>query len=338
MRAVGYQHVLAIHENNALLDIEVVTPTVVSGHDLLVKVEAVSVNPVDTKIRKRSQPKEGEYKILGWDAAGIVTAVGDLVQHYKVGDEVFYAGDLTRQGTNAEYHVVDERIVGYKPKTLSFEQAAALPLTSITAWETLFDRLRVNDPIKGQSNSILVIGGSGGVGSIAIQLLHELTDLKIIATASRAESKAWCEKLGAHHVLDHRQSLAQQFTELGLAAPSFVFSTTNTADHLPDIAHLIAPQGRFALIDDPEQLNFNLFKTKSVSLHWELMFTRSMFNTPDISEQATLLNEVSKLVDAGKIQSTLAESFGKINAANLKKAHAQLETGHSLGKIVLSGF
>lgn len=338
MRAVGYQFSRTITEQDALLDIELPEPQQPHGYDLLVEVHAISVNPVDTKVRKRAQPETGQYKVLGWDAAGVVLAVGDQVTGFQPGDEVYYAGDLTRSGTNAELHVVDSRIVGYKPKRLSMQQAAALPLTAITAWEALFDRLQVNQPVAGAVNSILVIGGSGGVGSIAIQLLAALTNLHIISTASRPESREWCLKHGAHVVLDHRESLASQWQSLGLPAPAFVFSTTNSDDHLADIAELIAPQGRFALIDDPEQLNIGVFKRKCVSIHWEFMFTRSMFNTADIAAQGELLQEIAGLVDAGKIASTLAQHFGNINADNLKKAHALLESGHSLGKIVLSGF
>lgn len=338
MRAVGYQFSKAISEHDALLDIELPTLQAPGGFDLLVAVKAVSVNPVDTKVRKRSQPEAGQYKVLGWDAAGTVLAVGNQVTDFKVGDAVFYAGDLTRPGTNAEQHVVDSRIVGHKPQKLSMEQAAALPLTAITAWEALFDRLNIQQPVNGTASSILVIGGSGGVGSIAIQLLASLTNLQIITTASRPESRDWCLKHGAHVVLDHRESLAQQWKAQQLPAPAFVFSTTNTDDHLADIAELIAPQGRFALIDDPAQLDISVFKRKSVSIHWEFMFTRSMFATADMAEQGRLLNEIARLVDAGKIDSTLAQHFGSINAANLKKAHALLESGHSLGKIVLSGF
>ncbi len=338
MRAVGYQRCNAITEQDALLDIELPEPQQPSGYDLLVAVKAISVNPVDTKVRKRAQPDAGQYKVLGWDAAGVVVAVGEQVTGFKAGDEVYYAGDLTRPGTNAELHVVDSRIAGHKPTRLNMEQAAALPLTSITAWEALFDRLHVQQPVAGTANSILVIGGSGGVGSIAIQLLAALTSLQIITTASRPESREWCLKHGAHVVLDHRESLAKQWQALALPAPAFVFSTTNSDDHLADIAELIAPQGRFALIDDPEQLNISVFKRKSVSIHWEFMFTRSMFNTGDIAAQGKLLDEIAGLVDAGKIDSTLAQHFGTINAHNLKKAHAVLESGHSLGKIVLSGF
>jgi zinc-binding alcohol dehydrogenase family protein len=256
---------------------------------------------------------------------------------FKTGDEVFYAGAIDRPGCNSEFHIVDERIVGPKPKSLDFAQAAALPLTSITAWEALFDRLDVRRPVPG-TNAIVIIGGAGGVGSMAIQLARRLTDLTVIATASRAETIAWCRDLGAHHVIDHRQPLAAQVAGLGLGAPGFVLSTTNTATHFSEVATLIAPQGRFALIDDPQTLDVVPIKRKCVSVHWELMFTRSLFGTADMIAQHDLLAEVSRLVDAGTLRTTMTDSFGSINAANLKRAHAQLESGTTRGKVVLVGF
>ena len=272
MRAVGYQDSLPIKNEASLLDIELPAP-VPTGRDLLVAVRAVSVNPVDTKVRKRAKPPEGGWKVLGWDAAGVVTAVGPEVTLFQPGDAVFYAGDITRPGTNSEYHLVDERIVGRKPASLDWSEAAALPLTAITAWEALFDRLDIRRAIPGSKPSVLIIGGAGGVGSIAVQLARHLTDLTVIATASRPQTQAWVRKLGAHHVVDHRQALAPQVAALGIGAPGFVFSTTNTGDHLGAIVELIAPQGRFALIDDPATLNIMPFKPKSVSVHWESMFT-----------------------------------------------------------------
>ncbi len=336
MRAVGYQESLPIDAPSALVDINLPKP-VPTGQDLLVQVHAISVNPVDTKVRRRAKPEAGDWKILGYDAAGIVTSVGPEATLFKPGDAVFYAGDMTRQGTNAELHLVDERIVGHKPKYLDWAKAAALPLTAITAWEALFDRLDVRKPVPG-ANAILIIGGAGGVSSIAIQLARRLTDLTVIATASRPETRSWVKDLGAHHVIDHSKPLADQVAALGTGAPGFVFSTTNTDKHLQEIANLIAPQGRFGLIDDPATLDAVPFKRKSVSVHWELMFTRSMFHTADIGAQGDLLNEVSNLVDAGTIQSTLGENFGPINAANLRRAHALIESGHARGKIVLEGF
>lgn len=336
MKAVAYQKAGPITSSEALRDIELDTP-VAEGHDLLVRVQAVSVNPVDTKIRKNVSPENNQWKTLGWDAVGIVEAIGDKVTQFKIGDVVWYAGALNRQGSNSELQLVDERVVGHKPKTLEATEAAALPLTAITAWEMLFDRLQVskNAPEK---TSILVIGGAGGVGSITIQLLKQLTNLTIIATASRAETQEWVKQLGADYVLDHSQSLAAQIKQLDLTAPLYVFSTTQTDQHLTDIVELIAPQGHFGLIDDPEQLDIKPFKSKSVSVHWEFMFTRSMFQTKDMAKQSELLNEVSKLVDEGKIKTTVTEVLSPINAENLKRVHQQIESGTTKGKIVLQGF
>mgnify|MGYP000884786299 CR=1 FL=1 len=338
MRAVGYKTPLAIEEPNSLVDIEIPRPSP-DGRDLLVEIKAISVNPVDTKVRRNVRPEGDNWKVLGWDAAGIVVEAGPEATLFKPGDEVFYAGALTRPGSNAQFHLVDERIVGAKPKSLNWTEAAALPLTAITAWETLFDRLDVQGrAVPGAAPAILVIGGAGGVGSIAIQLARKLTGLTVIATASRPETKAWATDLGAHHVIDHSRPLATQVADLGLGAPAFVFSTTNTEQHLPDIVELIAPQGRLALIDDPQVFDINPLKRKSISTHWELMFTRSMFGTPDMTEQGRLLGEVSRLVDDGTIRTTLAENFGPINAENLKRAHALIESGRARGKITLEGF
>ncbi|MBP0443332.1 zinc-binding alcohol dehydrogenase family protein [Roseomonas sp. SSH11] len=338
MRAIGYAKTLPITEAESLVDIDLPAPEP-RGRDLLVEVRAVSVNPVDTKVRMRAGPDAGQHKVLGWDAAGIVKAVGPDATRFRPGDAVFYAGDLTRPGTNAELHLVDERIVGAKPASLGFAEAAALPLTAITAWEALFDRLQVKaHTVPGAARAILIIGGAGGVGSIAIQLARKLTDLTVIATASRPETREWVLELGAHHVVDHSKPLAAEVAALGIGAPAFVFSTTQTDRHLAQIAELIAPQGRFALIDDPATLDVSLLKRKSVSLHWEFMFTRSMFGTADIAEQAALLDEVSRLVDAGTLRTTLGESFGTISAANLRRAHALIESGKARGKVVLEGF
>ncbi|RDJ22329.1 zinc-binding alcohol dehydrogenase family protein [Bosea caraganae] len=337
MRAIGYRHPQPITADDALIDLDLPEP-VAGGRDLLVEVKAVSVNPVDTKVRRNAQPEAGGVRILGWDAAGIVKAVGPEAKGFKPGDEVFYAGALDRSGSNAELHLIDSRIVGHKPKSLSFGEAAALPLTSVTAWEALFDRLKVKDAVPGAANAILIVGGAGGVGSIAVQLARHLTDLTVIATASRPETQAWVKEHGAHHVIDHTRPLAAQVAALGIGAPGFVFSTTHTDTHLPGIIELIAPQGRFGLIDDPKVLDAMPLKRKSISLHWELMFTRSLYQTADMEAQGELLNEVSRLVDAGKIRTTLSESFGAINAANLKRAHALIESNRAKGKIVLEGF
>ena len=337
MRAVGYQDSLPITAAAALVDIELPKPRP-AGRDLLVEVRAVSVNPVDTKVRRRAKPEAGQWKVLGYDAVGVVAETGADAKLFKRGDAVFYAGDATRQGTNAEFHLVDERIVGRKPRSLDWADAAALPLTAITAWEALFDRLDVRKPVPGETNSILIIGGAGGVSSMAIQLARRLTELTVIATASRPETRAWVRELGAHHVLDHAKPLAAQVDALGIGAPGFVFSTTNTDEHLGEVEKLIAPQGRFAVIDDPAGLDVMPFKRKCVSVHWEMMFARSTFHTADMAEQGVLLNAVADLADAGTIRTTVGESFGPINAANLKRAHGLIESGRARGKVVLEGF
>ena len=337
MRAIAYQTPQAITADTALVDIDLPSPEP-QGRDLLVEIKAVSVNPVDTKLRRNAAPADGGWRVLGFDAAGIVKAVGPDVTLFKAGDTVFYSGAIDRPGTNSEFHLVDERIVGRKPASLDFAAAAALPLTAITAWEMLFDRLKVRDAVPGAANAILIIGGAGGVGSIAVQLARHLTDLTVIATASRPETAEWVKSLGAHHVVDHSKPLAGEVAALGIGAPAFVFSTTNTEDHLAAIVETIAPQGRFGLIDDPKVLDVMPFKRKAVSTHWELMFTRSLFQTADMIEQHTLLNEVSSLVDAGTLRTTLAETVGTINAENLKKAHAMIESGRTRGKLVLAGF
>ncbi|MDF2419114.1 zinc-binding alcohol dehydrogenase family protein [Acinetobacter beijerinckii] len=336
MKAVAYQQANAITSKQALVDIEIQAPSA-QGYDLLVRVQAISVNPVDTKIRKHVSVEHDQWKVLGWDAVGIVEAIGENVCNFKVGDEVWYAGALNRQGSNSELQLVDERIVGHKPKSLNAEQAAALPLTAITAWEMLFDRLQV-PKVAAENTTILVIGGAGGVGSITIQLLKQLTNLTIISTASRSETKTWVEQLGADFVLDHRQTLAKQIKQLNLNAPKYVFSTTQTDQHLADIAELISPQGHFGLIDDPEQLDIKLFKSKSVSVHWEFMFTRSMYQTEDMIKQSELLNQVAQLVDDGQIKTTVNQVLSPINAENLITAHQQIESGSTKGKIVLHGF
>lgn len=337
MKGVGYTASGSIDRPEALIDVELDEPRA-HGRDLVVAVEAVSVNPVDTKIRRGVAPPDGEIKVLGWDVSGRVIATGDAVSRFKPGDEVSYAGSITRPGCNSEFHLVDERIVGKKPTTLRHAEAAALPLTSVTAWEMLFDRLDVCKPVPGAAKAVLIIGGAGGVGSIAIQLLRARTDITVIATASRPETRAWVDFLGAHHVLDHSRPLAEQVAALGLGAPAFVFSTTETHRHLADIVELIAPQGRFGLIDDPQSLDVMAFKRKAVSIHWELMFTRPLFETPDMDEQGKILDRVAELVDAGKIKTTLTEVYSPINAANLIKAHALIESGTAKGKIVLEGF
>ena len=336
MKAVAYKKPLQISQPEVFSDITLEQP-IASGHDLLVEVKAISINPVDIKMRQRTSPENETWKILGHDAVGIVKAMGENVQHYKIGDEVFYAGSNQRNGSYAEFQLVDERIVGLKPKTLNDAETAALPLTSITAWEMLFDRLKVQEALHADA-AILVIGAAGGVGSITVQLLKALTNLKVIATASRPESKAWLASIGADYIVDHRQPLEQQVRDLNIGLPDYIFSITGTAGYTQSIVNLIAPQGHFGLIDDPDNFVINPFKAKSVAIHWESMFTRSTFQTADMSRQRQILNHLSELVDQGKIKTTLSKNLGRINAKNITEAHALIESGQSIGKIVLEGF
>lgn len=335
MKAVAFQNPLPIDHADALIDVELPQP-VPTQRDLLVKVAAVSVNPVDTKVRKRSQPPAGQPQVLGFDAAGVVEAVGNEVTLFKPGDKVYYAGDITRPGSNAEYQLVDERIVGRMPASIGFAEAAALPLTAITAWELLFDRLGVTPQSQG---AILVVGAAGGVGSILVQLARQLTQLVVIGTASRPETRAWVTELGAHHVVDHTQPLAAELKKAGVPQVGWVASLTQTDQHFAQLVEALLPQGKLGLIDDPTTPpDVMALKTKCLSLHWEMMFARSRFQTPDMQEQHVLLNRVAELVDAGRLRTTLAEQFGTINAANLKKAHAFVESGAARGKVVLEGF
>jgi zinc-binding alcohol dehydrogenase family protein len=337
MKAVAYRASLPIDQTGALIDLELPDPGA-QGRDLLVEIKAVSVNPVDTKIRRNRAPAEGQAAVLGWDAAGVVKAVGPDVTLFKPGDRVWYAGSIARPGTNSELHLVDERIVGNMPASLDFAQAAALPLTAITAWELLFERLQLSRDKSVQGQSLLVIGAAGGVGSILVQLARQLTGVTIIGTASRPETVQWVEQLGAHHVIDHGKPLAGEFQRLGLPPVNYVASLTHTDAHFDDIVEVIAPQGKLALIDDPQLIDVRKLKTKSVSLHWELMFTRSLFQTDDMQKQHELLDEVAQLVDAGLVRTTLTERFGRIDAANLIRAHALIESNKAKGKVVLEGF
>ncbi|GAB1621136.1 zinc-binding alcohol dehydrogenase family protein [Agarivorans albus] len=332
MKAVAYQQALAISEDLSLQDIELPKPNA-SAKDLLIKVEAISVNPVDTKIRANVSAEQGQWKVIGWDAVGTVEQVGDQAQLFKVGDKVWYAGDLTRAGSNAEYQLVDERIVSLAPTSIPAANAAALPLTALTAWEMLFDRLQVS---KTEPKSILIIGAAGGVGSIMVQLVKQLTKLKVIATASRPETQAWLKELGADQIINHRNPLSEELAEQNNI--DYVVSLNNTDEHMAEIVKVIKPQGKFGLIDDPAELDVKLLKLKSISLHWEFMYTRSMFQTEDMIKQHELLSEVATLIDQGKIKSTLGEHFGQINADNLKQAHAFIESQKAKGKIVLEGF
>jgi zinc-binding alcohol dehydrogenase family protein len=337
MKAVGYRKSLPIDAPDALIDFETDKPEP-RGRDIRVAIKAISANPVDYKVRKRAEPPAGDTKILGFDAAGIVDAVGSDVSLFKPGDEVWYAGSIQRQGTNSEFHLVDERIVGHKPKTLSFAQSAALPLTSITAWELLFDRLGVAPGKSVDPRTLLIVGGAGGVGSILIQLARRLTGLTVVATASRPESSKWCLDLGAHHVIDHSKSMKEQISSLKVPPVALIAALTNTDQHFPALADIIAPQGKLGLIDDPASLNVNLLKGKAASLHWESMFTRSSFQTDDMIAQHNLLDDVASLIDNGVLRTTLDKVLGKINATNLKQAHTLLEAGRSTGKLVLEGW
>jgi len=336
MKAVAFTHAKPITDIDALIDIELPAP-VPRHHDLLVEVKAVSVNPVDTKLRRGNEPL-GEPRVLGFDAAGIVRGIGPEVQNFAVGDEVFYAGVPTRPGTNAEFHLVDDRIVGHKPKSLTFAEAAALPLTSLTAWEMLFDRFRVP---RGQAHggTLLIVGGAGGVGSMAIQLAAQLTDLTIVATASRTETAEWCRSLGAHHVINHRQDLAGQFRDLNLSAPDYIFCVTHQREHFRHLTELLAPEGAIGLIESVGgPVDISALMKKSGTLHTEYMFTRGTLQTPTISAQHRTLEAIAHLVDHGTLISTMTANYGAINAFNLRRAHEAVEASSVRGKIVLEGF
>ncbi|MFC1235278.1 zinc-binding alcohol dehydrogenase family protein [Vibrio sp. F74] len=337
MKAIGYQHASPINQADALQDIELPMPTA-TGHDVLVEVKAISVNPVDAKVRNNASAEKDEWKVLGWDATGVVKTVGTDVTLFKVGDKVWYAGDISRSGSNAQFQLVDERIVGRMPQSLSYSDAAALPLTSITAWEMLFERLEVEVGKKTNDKSIMIIGAAGGVGSIMVQLAKRLTGLTIIGTASRPETKEWLEELGTHHVIDHSKPLSQELKKIGFDNVDYVVSLNNTEQHYGEIVESLAPQGKFGLIDDPASLDVLALKRKSISLHWELMFTRSLFKTDDMQAQHDLLNEVSELIDEGLLKTTVGDHFGTINANNIIKAHGLLESQKAKGKIVLEGF
>jgi len=336
MKAVGFQQPLPIDQAGALQDIELPAPTP-RPRDLLVRVAAVSVNPVDTKVRRKATPAAGEYKVLGWDAVGTVEAVGSEVQGFRPGDRVYYAGAINRPGCNSELHTVDERIAALAPKSLSDAQAAALPLTSITAYEMLFDRFGVAHG-GGAGQTLLVVGGAGGVGSILIQLARQLTQLTVVATASRPETRQWCLDLGAHRVIDHSKPIAEELKAQGVAGVDLVASLTHTDQHYLQLIEALLPQGKLALIDDMPTLDAMPLKQKAISLHWELMFTRPVYGTPDMHRQGELLAEVAGLVDAGRIRTTLGRTLGTINAANLIAAHAFIESGKAQGKVVLEGF
>ncbi len=336
MKAVGLYQYLPINNDQSLVDVEIDCPNP-TGQDLLVKVRAISVNPVDTKVRAPGKENETTPRVLGWDAAGEVIEIGPDVKNYSVGDPVFYAGDITRPGSNSEFHLVDERIVGKMPKSLSFEEAAALPLTGITAWEALFERLGISPEGKDAGRSILIIGGAGGVGSIAIQLAKKLAKLKVIATASRPESSAWSKKLGADLVVNHRNALDAELAAIESPHVDFILCLNNTDQHWNAMANAIAPQGSIcSIVETSEPVELGLLKSKSASFTWEFMFTRSMFQTPDMIEQQKLLNRISDLVDNGQLVTTTNNVIRPINASNLRKAHVMIEQGTTIGKIVLA--
>ena len=338
MRAVAYMHPLSVEAADTFVDVDLPRP-VPGPRDLVVRVEAVSVNPVDVKTRKGTDPN-GTPKVLGYDAAGTVDAVGDEVTLFKPGDRVFYAGSIVRPGTDSELHAVDERIVGPMPEMLSFAEAAALPLTSITAWELLFDRIGVKPGDMSDRRSLLVVGGAGGVGSAAIQIARALTGLTVVATASRPETVAWVKQLGAHHVIDHTQPMAPQLAALGLT-PDIVTLFVGTNQHAAEVCEVVAPQGHVGVIEGTDSFDgtaLTALRGKSAALHFELMFTRPRLQTPDMIRQHELLDEVAVLVDAGRIRTTLTKTLSPINAANLREAHRLVETGRTIGKVVLAGW
>lgn len=334
MKAIGYQQNGPIDAPQALIAFDAETPEL-REHDLLVEVRGIAVNPVDVKVRA-GFPAEGGTRIIGYDAAGIVRQIGSAVRNFRVGDAVFYAGDITRPGTNAELHAVDERIVGKKPESLGFAEAAGLPLTSITAWELLFDSMRLQEG-DGHGDALLVIGGAGGVGSILIQLARKLTGLTVVATASRPETVEWVRKMGADHVINHRESLTDQLKKLELE-PRYVASLTGTAGHFSSILELIKPRGHMALIDDPQTLDIMPGKSKALTFSWEFMFARPMYQTSDMEKQHELLNRVSDMVDNGTLISTVSNNLGKLSVESLTRAHKLQESGCVIGKNVLEGF
>lgn len=338
MKAVGLLRYLPIDDPESLLDVELPKP-VPGGRDLLVEVKAISVNPVDTKQRAPKDQVESAPKILGWDVAGVVKGTGKDVTLFKPGDEIYYAGSVVRPGGNCEFHLVDERIVGRKPKKLGFAEAAALPLTTITAWEAMFDRMGISKNGRNAGRTLLVIGGAGGVGSIAIQLAKKLARLKVIATASRVQSTKWVTELGADAYIDHTKEFASQLKSAGTPEVDYILCCNSTDAHFPQFASIIAPQGKICtIVRTMKPVDLAPLMAKSATFAWELMFTRSTHQTPDMIGQHELLDEAAALVDAGTIRTTLTTNLGKINAANLRRAHKMLEEGHTVGKIVLEGF
>ncbi|RQW18498.1 zinc-binding alcohol dehydrogenase family protein [Bacillus sp. C1-1] len=332
MKAIGFYKALPIEDQHSLVEQEVETP-IANGYDLLIEVNAVSVNPVDTKQRKANKPNEEAFRILGFDGAGIVKAVGDKCTLFQIGDEVYYAGDVTRNGSNAEYQLVDERLVGKKPKHLSFAEAAAMPLTAITAWESLYDRMKITEKDRGKS--ILIIGGAGGVGSIAIQLAS-LQGLTVIATASRQETTEWCQSLGADIVVNHYEDLYTQLQANQLEGFDYILCLADTNQHWDGMAACIKPQGTIcAIVENKDSLDMQKIRAKSVTFAWEFMFTRSMFQAEDQIEQHHMLTKMSELFDEGKLRHTMTSVLSPLTAETLKQAHQQLEDGKMIGKLVI---
>jgi zinc-binding alcohol dehydrogenase family protein len=341
MKAIGFYQYLPVNNPECLVEMDLPDPTP-SDRDLLVRVKAVSVNPVDTKVRMRQEGILTDPRIPGWDAAGVVEAVGSSVSLFKEGDEVYYAGDITRPGCNSQYHLVDERIVGHKPAALSFEQAAAMPLTTITAWEALFDRLGADRSPSADDNrrTVLIIGGAGGVGSIAIQLAKNKAGLDVIATASRQDSAGWCRKLGADEIINHHEPFAEEFKRIGADEVDYILCFNSTEMHIQNMADIIKPLGKICTIvetKDNQPVNINLFQGKSVGFMWELMFTRSMFKTTCMQAQHDILTEAGRMLDKGQLKSTMTENYGQLTAENLRRAHGRIESGSMIGKLVLSG-
>jgi zinc-binding alcohol dehydrogenase family protein len=339
MKAVGLTRYLPITDSESLRDVELPRPEPGDG-DLLVRVEAISVNPVDTKIRQFKSPDHQEAlpRVLGWDAAGVVQAVGSKATRFQPGDEVYYAGSLIRPGTNSEYHLVDERIVAKKPRSFDMGQSAALPLTAITAYEAFCDRMGIMFEGDSGEKTVLIIGGAGGVGSIAIQIA-KMANLRVIATASRPESQNWCRKMGADEVIDHTKSIPDQLQRLNCSTVDYIFNTSSTDQHWPAMCQAIKPQGRMCcIVDTTDAVDLNALKRKSVTFAWEFMFSRPLYQTDDMVEQHKLLTQVARWVDTGMIQSVLTERLSPINAANLRTAHAKLESGRMIGKLVLTGW
>ena len=339
MKAIGLYQYLPINNPDSLVEVEIPAPTTPTGHDLLVRVQAVSVNPVDVKSRAPRAGTESTPRILGWDAAGVVEAVGPGATLFKPGDAVYYAGSIDRAGCNSELHLVDERIVGPKPRTLDFEEAAALPLTTITAWEAIFDRLGIShDPIDNEGRTLLIIGGAGGVGSIAIQIAKHVAGLRVIATASRPHSAAWCRQQGADAILNHSQPLQHELATAGFTTVDYILCTNSVEQYVTAMAEIIAPQGKICTIVGTKEnapIPMNLFMRKSVGFFYELMFTRPVFHTSDMQAQHVLLTEAARMVDAGILQTTLTERIGPLTAENLRRAHGRVETGAMIGKAVL---